>query len=537
MTGFSEHIPTPPETYDLHGTHLQERLHSLRPISGSPDDPDLAPLTTPTILVPITDGNRMYGMLLCWDKRQTGRDDDFVDFMSVLGEILGRRAGSQVTSVTCEYHRTQQEAYEELTALSNQVGAVSDLIAPFFKMMKKVAGVEFMSLASLDGSGENMMRYSIGSAGRMLLEKGVSRQTRGTDVHRVYKNGEPLLESQVVDSPENAGQDGLFMSCGMRSKLVLPVKVGTRVVAAITLGHTQAGYFSRSHLHRINRFPDIIASVIHREQTSHKLETREDLMLRLQLMQRHLLDETSVPSYFDDACEILTRRMECTFARISLVDNRQGQLISQACRTIRDTGSDLRHAESVPLSLLPWHRMTLDAKKLMLINQDDPESQMQDQEASSALIPGIKSAMLVPIMLGEDVKGIISIGEARNWKRRSFGATDLIFAKDVAAKCSTALRMKQMAIDVENSRDEMSRMLLSATGEGNGQWRNRIKSPLTSIIGAVELLQTKGKRDEFSTHYHDLILKSANRIKNLAEEETEKAAEVRVEAVPEQVIG
>ena len=46
-----------------------------------------------------------------------------------------------------------------------------------------------------------------------------------------------------------------------------------------------------------------------------------------------------------------------------------------------------------------------------------------------------------------------------------------------------------------------------------------MSSPLTSIIGAVELMKRKGEPDDRSTtRYHDLILKSAERIKKLTED-------------------
>jgi signal transduction histidine kinase len=65
----------------------------------------------------------------------------------------------------------------------------------------------------------------------------------------------------------------------------------------------------------------------------------------------------------------------------------------------------------------------------------------------------------------------------------------------------------------------------------------RLKSPLTSIIGSVELLKAKGRDDdELSAKYHDLILRSANRIKDLTEEEVTAAVEAE-ERAPELVIG
>jgi nitrogen-specific signal transduction histidine kinase len=143
--------------------------------------------------------------------------------------------------------------------------------------------------------------------------------------------------------------------------------------------------------------------------------------------------------------------------------------------------------------------------------------------------------MLVPIFLDDVVQGVISVGEARNWNRRAFGATDLIFAKDVAAKCSLALLLRKMHIDVERGRRQLNRM---STGQGMpwGNIRSRIKSPLTSIIGAVELLKANGPADDFSNKYHDLILRSADRIRTLTDDDYIDEEE-KVKAESEMVVG
>lgn len=489
----------------------------------------------PSIITPVFHHRRLYGAVLCWIPDGVRVDDDLVDFMSVLGEQLGKQTNGHVVQVKKEFHRLQQTASERLSDACNRASSIREVILDVYQIFRELAGVEYLSMACLDSSGENMQRYTIGASGRMLLEKGVSRQTRGTDVFTVFEEARPILQPEVTPDDACGEADGLFLSCGMRSRLVCPVQAGRRVVAVITLGHTHRGYFTRHHLNRVGPLADIIAGVVQREQLRHGLETKEDHLLRLQLMQRQLIDGPRVDSFFTDACDLLTKHMKCTVARISLLNSEGTSLVSRACRTIRNTGGDLGEHENIPLTLTPWHRMTIDAKKSMLINQEDPESRMPPQESTSALIPAIKSAILVPIMLGDQVRGVISIGEARNWKRRAFGASDLIFAKDVAAKCSLALRMKQLRRSAARTREDMSR-LAAGEQESLRDLRSRLKSPLTSIVGAVELLRLKGETTHFSDRYHDLILKSADRIRALTEDISPGEAGSE-EIEPERVIG
>jgi len=469
----------------------------------------------PCLLIPIFDKNRIYGAYFCQAAENIEFDDDLIDFASVIGTITGRYTAGRVAEKREAYHKQQQTAYERVNELSNLSASIRDILPGFFRVVKELTGAEYLSLATLDNSGENMIRYTIGSSGRMLLEKGVSRQTRGTDIFRVFKAGHPIIESELRSDDRGVESDGLLLSCGMRCKMLYPVKAMKKVVGVVTLGHSRPWHFSALHQRRLQGTSEALAGVISREQLKRTLEIKEDHMLRLQLMQRQMLEDFPAEKFFDQACDMLANRMKCTMARISLIDKGENNLISQACRSIRDTGHELRVGETIPLSLLPWHRMTRDARKLMLINQDDPESRMPPQESTSALIPNIKSAMLVPILLNDQVRGIISIGEARNWNRRAFNAGDLIFAKDMAAKCSVALRLKQLQLESERSRERMNQMPIEDGRES--EIISRIKSPLTSIIGAVELLQRKGQTDEFSSRYYNMILKSADRIKDFTE--------------------
>lgn len=509
---------------------LRNKLQLRRPVrdagevfrdsAGRPSD----------MVLPVGHSDRLYGALSIHAGETVAIDDDLTDFMTTLGDLIGRHTQARIEGTRKEFYQSQQRIYEQVNEACSQSSSMGDLLSTLYRLIKEAVGAEFMSVATLDSSGENMVRYTIGSTGRMLLEKGVSRRTNGTDVYAVYESRQSIYEPVVRNNDRSGERDGLFLSCGMRSKMVCPITARQKVVAALTMGHSQAGYFTRFHLKRVEGLADLLAGVVQRDQLSRSVESKEDLLLRLQLIQNELVAGDSLDSFFDQACDILTQRLKCTMARVSLIDKSQSTLMSHACRTIRPIVDDLRQKDSMPLTLLPWHRMAVDAKKLMLINQDDPESQMPPQESTAALVPNIKSALLVPIQVDDIVRGVVSIGEARNWNRRSFGATDLIFARDIAAKCSLALRLKKMEYDIENGREQVER-LMSGVDRPWGQIRSRIKSPLTSIIGAVELLRAKGPGDDFSTKYHDLIMKSADRIKNLTD------AEEIEETSPEMMIG
>jgi len=526
--GFSKKTPQGLQLFNLSGTGMKTALHRFQAFCGYCDDVIVEKERRPDMIAPVAFENRLYGALFCWIGDAVRIDDDLFDLMTVIGQLLGKYAHAQVNKVRTEHLQLQQNAFKQVSNLCNQTSSIGEAVVELFPVMREITGAEYCSVSVLDNSGENMVSYTIGSSGRLLLEKGVSRSTRGSEIFKIYREMKPVLKTKVETESDDSEEDGLFLSCGMQSKLACPISVANRVVAVITLGHTRPGHFTPFHQHRLEAMINPLAGLVQKEHLRQVIEIKEDQMLRLQLMERELTANLPVQKVFNDACELLTKRMKSTVARISLIDNEGKNLISQACRSIRDTGRELKEAGLIPLSLLPWHRMAIDAQKAMLINQNDPESKMQPQESTSALLPDIKSAILVPIMLNDKARGIISIGEVRNWNRRSFNAGDLVFARDVAAKCSVAMRMKRLEIDVDRNRERVQQTM----GLDSDWWtdfRMQLNSPLSSIVGAVEILKRREEPDEFKAKYYDMIIRSADRITGLTREQNTEADMVEEE--------
>ena len=512
--GFADRVPGESVRIDLSGTALKTILKRFQAISEPHYMSELKDKACPDMIIPIGYRGRLYGAISCWFDDAVAQDADLPDFMTSLGDLIGINLAARVADKRIESLKEQETAHIQLTEACSGVSSIGDVMSDLFRLLKEMVSAEFVSLAVLDNSGENMVRYTIGSGGRMLFEKGVSRCARGSYINKIYREGKTIITPEINIADETGLEDGLFISCGMKSRMACPVTYGHRVLAVLTLGHSQTGYFRNIHNRRIMNLMEVLAAAIQREQLAREIENKEEQMLRLQLMGRELAGDRPLQDIFNDACEILTRRMKSTIARVSLIDKDRQRLISQSCRTIRKVSQELQDDSIMPLSLLPWHRMILEQQKLMLINQTDPQSRMQTQESSRALLPGINSAILVPIMLNNKVCGIISVGEVRNWNRRPFGVSDLIFAKDVAAKCSIALKMKKMQIEGEKYKTLSTNRL----ADEGGPWddiKTQLNTPVSSIIGSVELLKHQKGSDEVALRYYEKILKAADKVKDI----------------------
>ncbi|MCK4656940.1 MAG: GAF domain-containing protein, partial [candidate division Zixibacteria bacterium] len=112
---------------------------------------------------------------------------------------------------------------------------------------------------------------------------------------------------------------------------------------------------------------------------------------------------------------------------------------------------------------------------------------MTDEEIAYSFPNRIRSAIIVPLNVGGTVRGVMSLGEARDPSRRAFDSGDLSFAQMQATQASLAL-----AISDSNTRLNSLRSVDqngAAVLETFSDLSRRMAGPLSSIIGAAELLE------------------------------------------------
>jgi hypothetical protein len=178
---------------------------------------------------------------------------------------------------------------------------------------------------------------------------------------------------------------------------------------------------------------------------------------------------------------------------------------------------------SQPLEALPWHRLALEIKKPMLINQDDPESTISREESSLFLAPNLKSALLMPLVHQDQSFGLISLGEMRSWERRPFRKKEIDFMEKIGEQVNFVRKQSQ-------SREFYDPRPRACFDPGISQLGLEVNNSLTSIIGSLELLNLKKNlTEEKSERYLKIIEKGAWRIKENMEKYFDQHDSVLVE--------
>ncbi len=87
---------------------------------------------------------------------------------------------------------------------------------------------------------------------------------------------------------------------------------------------------------------------------------------------------------------------------------------------------------TIPLDRVHWHKQAVLTGRVMVINQRETRTQMDEDEESLALIAGTRSALIIPLTSGSKTIGVISLAELRCWERNHFSLSETLFSRAVA---------------------------------------------------------------------------------------------------------
>ncbi len=454
--------------------------------------------------IPIKCCGKILGLLGIYDTKPNGFTYQEIQFLTSLGETLGLTAKQILTSERNKKRRDYISCVENISKVIQEDLSLEEAFPQISTELKKIIDFDYISLAIADRSGQNMKRISKGAAGGVLLDKRSSIPIPDTAMGNVIKSGEVWIEEDIrsFDSwgkNEDFIDDGLLKACGIRSNLILPLWLKGSVYGALSLGHQRPGFYSPNDAKWLKPLSQQLSLLIQEKKLSEGLKTEKRLSSLLSDSAQKLVQDKNIKVFLDEVTSRLTEELPKSFTRISLLNKQREHLTTQALHQIRKEGMSLRKMEKFPLKDLPWHRLTLEAKRPMLVNQDDPESLMSEKEAELILDERINSALLVPLIINGEAVGVISLGEMRNWDRQPFTQEETAFVKHMANQVSLALkkglllrsneRMREKLTEFEEKRDKVqagTRLYPSCP-----DLSYEVSNPLTSILGSAELLRLK----------------------------------------------
>ncbi|KPL00299.1 MAG: hypothetical protein AMJ90_08465 [candidate division Zixibacteria bacterium SM23_73_2] len=468
--------------------------------------------------VPIRFKDKVHGIIGIYDQRPQRFTYDETLYLSGLGKLLGVMTERSLVCKRNKWRRAYISVGDEFTDLILSGFEIEETFPKMAKLLKKIVDFDYISLAVMDSSGKNMGHLSMAGEWNLLLNRRRSLPTQGTLVEKVKNSNEPLIKDDV--SPDTLPDDTLIKASGIRSILALPLSRN----GVLTFGSVKAKNYQPEDARWLKLICSLFDLFLLKSDLKEELSSKEEKLTRLNGFAKKSLEEKDLQKIFDYAAENITCGLPASLCRVSVLSEERfftseteakkeeakskrpsPHLLSLSSHKIREGGIDLQDKKRFLLSELPWHRFALEAKRPVLVNQDDPESIMSEEEAGLLMDQKINSALLVPLVVDQKPFGVISVGEMRNWDRKPFSKDEIDFLE--AISFYLGLAVKRMFIQKPDSKKEDA-------PEKFYELSLKINNCLSSILGSAELIQKKKDfTDEENLKYLKTIQKNSQRIK------------------------
>ena len=466
-------------------------------------------MVPPSLILPLIVNNHVHGAFLLWNTDSGVSDNDEVRVnLKIAVDIISRKIDLDQRRTDAAFNRHRQQWRNRLAETVDHSKDLRENFTSLAKLMRNQLRSEFVSLAIVRDDG-TIRRLTVGAGQTLLDEIGLDLSVGNSHVDYVSQSGKPMFVDHLADETD-LPVDDLVVVGGIQSVMALPVTCRREPGAVLTIASGEdSAYESRDRLLLESVVPiirDLVLDDIHRNasaETGRRLSVINDFLAEA--------GETSdLRVIFQRAADTLLAELPCTMVRIATFDHDDAFMSSRAIAHDPSAAPSTPSNGHMVMSLMPLHQLARDSGRILMVDQSDAERQMTPAEAGQAFCSEVQSAMLVPVMLGQQVLAVIGIADSCHGHRRSFRRLDVLLAGSISAILALAIQAglgrKVTGSIVENRGFVSPTMRVS-------QLRGRIRSSLSGILGSVEMIKSKHKSsDPAFEKYLSIIDKSAQRI-------------------------
>jgi putative nucleotidyltransferase with HDIG domain len=352
------------------------------------------------------------------------------------------------------YEETRHWA-EEMTSVYN-IGvattstlSLDEVLKAICEQVSRLMEVSSFYIALYDVEKEEL-RFELALDERLPVEKFNRRIANGGGLTGwIVQSREPLLLRDM--EKEELPIKAIVVGKPSRSWLGVPLLYRDQVVGVMGVQSNQPNAFDEGDQQLLSTIAAQVAIAV--ENARLFAETKKkanDLSL--------LLDTSTAISSTLDLDQILgtvahqiTASLVATFCRITLLDEAGKNLVIHASSPIRDREMGDGFGRRCSLDIVPWHRQVIETGQPVVLRQDVPELALSDEECKMALTEEVKSAALIPLIVGGRVLGVISLGEERCWERSLFTQEKMELCQSIATQAAVAIENARLYEELQQS--------------------------------------------------------------------------------------
>jgi signal transduction histidine kinase len=446
-------------------------------------------------------------------------------------EMMLLTACADQMALAVEHARTQTELArqryeaEELARVARLVNETLDLTA----VGKRIAS-SVLELLAVPSSAIRLFRPD-GSLGAIALGGRARQYTSGGDavpagvglVGRAAAEGRPMWTADFRTDDRFETSDEMRRrneAAGIVAGLAVPLRVGGKVIGALSVGHPMPRTFTPAEIALLQTFADHAAVALANARNQEDLARHAERLRVLHEIDRAIITETAPVAIAEAVLWRLRDLLGVPRAIVNLFDWEAGEVewLAAVGRHRMHLGPGVRY----PLSL---------AGDVAALRRGEPQIVDVDRlpstpQAQALLASGVHVYMVVPMIVGDDLIGSISFGG----DQAQFSAEQVAIAQEVAAQLAIAIiqarlheQVTRQAAELEQRVAERTRALETANHELEAFTHtvsHDLKAPLRGMEGFAQALEEDfaERLDDTGRDFLSRIRASAGRMSRLIDE-------------------
>ena len=455
------------------------------------------------------DDQTNYVVKLYFDK--LNKNDIDLTAKATIKKLVERNLKSIQTIAVKEKENAIIQYQNHMFSIAGQNTDLTDYLQEITPSLSSLVPYDYISLAVIDNAVENMHRYSFTDVGGALIERGICYPLKKTVTRKAALENRLLVIGNL--GSDFYRDDYHLYKCGYTSRLIYPIcDAQEKILAVVTLASVTPGKYrdiNEEDLQFINR---PLARMIEFHQTSKMMNTLRkqigsSFSLAFSLEEKGLMDD-----FYGETARVLSETLPATMCRIWGYDADSNSLHSLGYHSLHEREDN--RLRPIGLELLPHHKRAIQMGKPIIVNQSNPDNQMDESEIDALGIPGMKSAILAPMKIKERILGVVSVGEVRNWERRSLGPQELLFAQIISTLTALVTALSDGNDKARGYQQKIHSLEQNSyLYDTYNELPNKLSSPISAILGAAQILKNNYGSDQSELNkFAGIIVRGAETI-------------------------
>ncbi len=460
---------------------------------------------SPVALLPIkVSADEIEAILGLWPSAESVTDD-LLDNLQSTADVL-MIGGFTSGSAEVNEHAGYQALFDSLRTDLLDADNIADHIRLIYDRLRESIGFNILRIAIFDQRGFNVTQHCVGVGKSLLTDRDRSIGTQKTRLGLLFNEPQLTFCNSLANSAYE--DDRWLATCGASCALTIPLISNNTVIAALTFA-SDAETLSYELGEKIApALTESLLPLVKLDLLAHQLVTYNRQILNLTGALKTVASGGEPTLMLQELLELLVKKVPTTYCRLWRHNPDIDSLEFVADSSSRDVGYQTEPPTTIPLDRVHWHKQAVLTGRVMVINQRETRTQMDEDEESLALIAGTRSALIIPLTNGSKTIGVISLAELRCWERNHFSLSETLFSRAVANIIAQVLASVINGEETLLLRRQVSAMQQrNLVGDLFAELPMRISTPLTSIMARTDqLINSVAVKDEAAS-VHLLAIK------------------------------